>query len=367
MSFNSWNQASTAGEKALYGDSNDTSFTNVSTRGNNVGTVGLLESTILPSVGIHSGLSIIAYRIGRATDRVEVKDCLWPAGQVANVFWSAMGSRMFHQGITLGKAWSTLGWNEKVLVTGMTLWGGRLFYRVVSRGVQRGEDDVRYKEIKQEKGFWNKALFSIFLPEALFQAMITLPFTVPFRAYPSETWHAPTEYIGFIHSAAVGLFSVGLAMETLADTQLDAHKKTNLSDLKRDGVWSIVRHPKYVSSRLCLASITNVNSYLGDALVHFSFPIMLYGSGLLHPLSLLGPLANYVFLRYVGGDKEVETSQRRRYSTSDPAKFAQFEQYSEDKNSFWPSTEEVKNPWLWAVVGGGVAGVVIEHVLREYV
>lgn len=93
---------------------------------------------------------------------------------------------------------------------------------------------------------------------------------------------------------------------------------------------------------------------------------MLYGSGLLHPLSLLGPVANYVFLRFVGGDKATEKSQKRRYSTSDPVKFAQFEQYSEDKNSFWPSTKEVKNPWLWAVIGGGVAGVAVESVLREW-
>jgi len=247
----------------------------------------------------------------------------------------------------LGK---TLGWNEKVLVAGITLWGTRLFSRVVARGIARGEDDVRYQEIKQEKDFWNKALFSVFLPEALFQAVITLPFTIPFRALPSETWHSPTEYIGLIHGLAVGLFSAGFVLETLADAQLDKHKNENSADLKQDGVWSIVRHP----------------NYLGDALVHLSFPVMLYGSGLLHPLSLLGPVANYVFLRFVGGDKATETSQKRRYSTSDPAKFAQFEQYSEDKNSFWPSTKEVQNPWLWAVVGGGVAGVAIETMLREY-
>lgn len=139
-----------------------------------------------------------------------------------------------------------MGWNEKVLVAGMSLWGTRLLSRVVARGVARGEDDVRYEEIKQEKDFWNKALFSIFLPEALFQAVITLPFTIPFRALPSETWHAPTEYIGFIHGLAIGLFSAGFVLETLADAQLDAHKTDNTADLKQDGVWSIVRHPKYV-------------------------------------------------------------------------------------------------------------------------
>ena len=96
------------------------------------------------------------------------------------------------------------------------------------------------------------------------------------------------------------------------------------------------------------------------------FPILFYGSGLLHPIALLGPVANYLFLRFVGGTQKTETSQRRRNSTSNPQKFAQFEEYSEEKNSFWPSTKEVQNPWLWTVIGGGVAGVAIEHVLREF-
>lgn len=85
----------------------------------------------------------------------------------------------------------------------------------------------------------------------------------------------------------------------------------------------------------------------------------------MHPLALLGPAANYVYLRYIGGDKTQETSQRRRYSTSDPEKFQQFEQYSEEKNSFWPSTKEVQNPWLWGVIGSGIVGAVLERVISE--
>lgn len=267
--------------------------------------------------------------------------------------------------ISFLKAWSTLGWNEQVLVTGMTLWGGRLFSRILTRTIARGEDDVRYHEMKEEKDFWSKALFTKFLPEALFQAVITLPFTISFRALPSETYHAPSEWIGFIHSLAVGLFSAGFVLETLADAQLDKHK-LNSQELKRDGVWSIVRHPKSVPRLASDVSSADLNySYLGDALIHTSFPVMFYASGMLHPLAILGPVANYVFLRFIGGDKQTETSQKRRYSTSNPAKFAQFEQYSEEKNSFWPSTKELQNPWLWGIVGSGIAGAVLERVVRE--
>jgi len=345
---NAWTRMSAAGEKQMYADTKGTSFSNVAVR-HTVGTVGLLESTILPSISIHGGLAILAYGVAVSTDRLEVKDLLWPSAQVTNVIWSAVGSRMYHQDISFPKAWSTLGWNEKVLVAGMTLWGGRLFSRVLARTLARGEDDARYVEVKDEKDFWSKALFTKFLPEALFQAVITLPFTISFRALPSETFHAPNEWYTTIHSLAVGLFSAGFVLETLADAQLDKHK-LNSSGLKQDGVWSIVRHP----------------NYLGDALIHASFPLLLYGSGMLHPLALLGPAANYVYLRYVGGDRQTETSQRRRYSTSSPEKFKQFERYSEEKNSFWPSSKEVKNPWLWGIIGSGVAGVLLEKAVSEY-
>jgi steroid 5-alpha reductase family enzyme len=215
------------------------------------GTVGLLESTILPSFGIQSGLSLIAYGVARSTNRVEFKDWLWPSGQVLNVWWSAIGRRAYYDGIPISRAISSLSWSEKLLVGGFTLWGGRLFYRIASRSIRRGEDDPRYEELKQEEGFWNKSFFTVFLPEAAVQALITLPFTVPFLALPSETFHAPSEYYDLVHGLAIGLFTAGFGLEVLADAQLDAHlAKGKSSDLQREGVWSIVRHPKYVPIRV---------------------------------------------------------------------------------------------------------------------
>ena len=48
---NPWAQLSAKGEKAMYADTRGTSFSNVAVR-HTVGTVGLLESTILPSISI---------------------------------------------------------------------------------------------------------------------------------------------------------------------------------------------------------------------------------------------------------------------------------------------------------------------------
>jgi len=345
MSIPVFDRARSSGKRnALFPDTNSTTPLRPLT----TTSVGLLESTILPSLSIHSGLSLITYGIARATNRVDLKDGLWPAGQLINVWWSAVGRRVVYQGVSVSKAFSTLGWNEKVLLTGLTLWGGRLFYRIATRAYKRGEDDARYHTVKEEKDFWNKAFFTVFLPEAVIQTLITLPFTIPFRALPTDTFHVPHEYIDFIHGLAVGLFSAGFSLEVAADATLDSHRAKS-SDLNREGIWSIVRHP----------------NYLGDALVHASFPILLYASGVLHPLSLVGPLANYVFLRYIGGDKENEAHRERRYSSSDPIKFSQLEEWRKEKNSFWPQLKEFANPWTWAVVGAGFAGVGLERILRE--
>lgn len=103
------------------------------------------------------------------------------------------------------------------------------------------------------------------------------------------------------------------------------------------------------------------DSYLGDALIHFAFPVLLYSSDMLAPLELLGPIANYVYLRYISGDAENEAGQKERYEKNDPVKASHLEKYQEEKNSFWPTAKELQNAWTWIVVGAGAVGVVVER------
>lgn len=201
--------------------------------------VGIFKDTLGPSLTLHSGLALIAYGAARYTQRVEAKDWLWPSGQVVNAWWSAIGRRVA-AGLTVSQAFRRLSWHERLMLTGVTLWGGRLFYRIATRSIQRGKDDPRYEEAKKEEGFWNTALFKVFVPEALFQMVISLPFTAPFR----HEGAVMMGYHPFIQMLAVGLYSSGLAMETLADYQLDQYKAEGGTGILREGVWSIVRNPK---------------------------------------------------------------------------------------------------------------------------
>lgn len=209
-------------------------------------TVGILQSTILPSFGLHSGLSIVAYAASRATGRLDGKDILWSSAPVINAWWSAVGARVLYDSVPISSALSSLTYSQQLLLGGVTAWGARLFYRVTSRAVARGEDDHRYTAAKKDPGFWNKSFFSIFLPEAIFQTLITLPLTIPFRAPWASAAASPNLPVSaeLIHGLAVFLFTSGFALEVLADSQLATHQKKSSGTLNQEGVWSIVRHPK---------------------------------------------------------------------------------------------------------------------------
>lgn len=206
--------------------------------------VGILKSTLLPSLAMQSGLSIIAYSGSRLTNRVDGKDWLWPAGQVINAWTSAVGAKILCHHEDVWNALSDLSYAHKLILTGVTLWGGRLFYRVVSRSISRGHDEPRYEAAKAEPDFWNQSLFTIFLPEAVFQTVISLPFTLSVGG--TQQAYSPYPIPAFAELATglgVFMFGAGFALEVLADAQLAEHYEKS-KDLDTSGVWSIVRHPK---------------------------------------------------------------------------------------------------------------------------
>lgn len=212
----------------------------------NTSTVGILKSTILPSLGLQSGLAILAYSGSRVTNRLDGKDWIWPSGQVIQAWWSAVGTRVLFDKVDISTAFSGLDYPHKLILSGVTLWGGRLFYRFVSRSLARGHDEERYEKAKAEPDFWQKSLFSIFLPEAVFQTLISLPFTLPYKQAQQNFTPYPVPAFAEL-ATGLGLFSfcAGFALEVLADVQLAEHTEKS-KDLDKNGVWSIVRHPKYV-------------------------------------------------------------------------------------------------------------------------
>ncbi|ESZ97211.1 hypothetical protein SBOR_2405 [Sclerotinia borealis F-4128] len=310
--------------------------------GVNATAVGLLQRSFLPALTTNSTLSLISYTIARLTNRFDLKDVFWPLGPLITSWTVALQRHNFD----ISQTWSNLGYPQKVVLAGLTAWSVRLFYHITSRAISRGQDDARYTSQQKTPDFWNKSLFSTFLPEALVQSIIALPFTMCLAAPEVLLGNQPlpgNPGYQIANAAGVFLFTTGFVLEAGADWQLESHKQDRTVGLLTEGIWSIVRHP----------------NYLGDTLLHASFPLILYGAGLFHPLMLLAPLANYTFLRYIGGQGENEVEVK------DSRKVKDLEKYKREKNSFWPGVDELHNEWTWTVVAIGAAGVFGEWGLRK--
>ncbi|KAK4224127.1 hypothetical protein QBC38DRAFT_515632, partial [Podospora fimiseda] len=323
-------------------------------------TPGILKSSLLPSFSIQFPLSLITYFISRSTNKLEIKDLSRPLGPLLNAWYSAVLRHVFTSSapISFLTAVAALSGAEKLLLGGVTIWAGRLFWRLTTRAVKRRESPM-YETMKNTWGFsWNKVFWSVFLPEGILQGLIGVPLGLGFRVGCPYTelggmegmGVGQTKWRGWLQGLSVGLYTAGMVLEGLGDWQLEGFKKGEVDRRERickEGVWGIVRHP----------------NYLGDALVHLSFTLLLYASDMLAPIALVGPVANYIFLRYVGGDKKDEYSRTRRYSSADVSKKVEFDRYKREINSFWPDISQAYNPWTWIVVGCGVAGGLFHRIV----
>ena len=81
---------------------------------------------------------------------------------------------------------------------------------------------------------------------------------------------------------------------------------------------------------------------------------------------LLGPVANWFFLRYYGGDKENEAAQTERYKRHNALKYQELELWKTEKNSVWPDAREVLNPWVWGCVGFGSLLGLTEEIVKGW-
>ena len=99
--------------------------------------------------------------------------------------------------------------------------------------------------------------------------------------------------------------------------------------------------------------------------MQLSWPLFLYANDMLAPIALLGPFANHIWIRFIGGVKATEESQARRYGAEDIAKKVEFDRYRRERNAFWPDPSQIYNKWSWIIVGCGVACVVADQVVLK--
>ena len=204
--------------------------------------VGIFRDTLLPTLGYNLGIYGIAYGIGRATNTVATKDVVFPVGVMFNSWWSAVGRRVYYLGLPFSQAIQMQSRPEKLLLGGVTLWGAYKLAYQEYKYFSRDSDDPQYEVAKREEGFWNKALVSHYLPDALASTLIALPFTAPFRHQGTVM----TGYHPILQSTAVGLFAAGFTLEVLANVQYEQHKAKSTTGVG-DTIWSVLSQPKFAS------------------------------------------------------------------------------------------------------------------------
>ncbi len=103
-----------------------------------------------------------------------------------------------------------------VLVGMVAIWSARLCVHLVARHRGSKSEDARYAAMRAAGGptFWWKSLFTIFLLQGALQWMIASPLHAAFLLPSSGTATDPLFLAGAL------LFSIGFAIESVADRQL---------------------------------------------------------------------------------------------------------------------------------------------------
>ncbi len=186
------------------------------------------------------------------------------------------------------------------------LWSFRLSAHLLTDRILRGKEDPRYVNLAQ---YWGAAatrnFYFLFLGQILLVALFLWPITVA-MASPG-----PWRLLDWL---AVGIAVVALSGETLADWQLSLFRSEaeNQGQVCCQGLWRYSRHP----------------NYFFEWLHWWAYVVFAWGA-IGWWQTLVGPVAMYVFLRYLTGIPHAERSSVQRRGQA-------YRDYQKSTNLFFP-------------------------------
>ncbi|MDA3914664.1 DUF1295 domain-containing protein [Oleiagrimonas sp.] len=207
---------------------------------------------------------VLAWLRQRVTRNAGIVDIVWAGSMMTSaVYYALVGP----------------GSVEVRLATGVLggLWGGRLFVFLLRR-VSSEPEDGRYAYLRQ---YWNDAqgkFLAFFLAQAMFTALLSLPFLATvWNRQPLAHWAL---------AAAIAIWLISVAGEALADRQLTRfrHDPDHRGKTCRSGLWRYSRHP----------------NYFFEWLHWFAYPLLAIGSPIAW-LAWSGPVLMLVFLYRLTG------------------------------------------------------------------
>lgn len=232
-------------------------------------------TTLLVALALFVGLWPLSLRRRDAS----IVDAVWGPGFAVAVWLAWILSGAEH--------------NERayLLLALISAWSLRLSLLMSGRKRRAPGEDPRYTMLRNswEPGFWWKSLFVVFMLQA------TLQWAISLAAQRAVT--APVEPLGALALLGAVVALVGLAIETVADAQLDRFKATGANaGLCVTGLWAWCRHP----------------NYFGEIL--FWWGVWIIVAPVAELWTVLSPLLITALIRWVSGvpivEEHLETTKR---------------------------------------------------------
>lgn len=193
------------------------------------------------------------------------------------------------------------------VVTIVALWSFRLSYHLFRDRVLKGHEDPRYQNLANYWGARSgRNFYFLFLAQIVFVAVFLIPVTVAANNFVGGGRLA--DVLGLL-IALGALCGEAVADRQLAEFRADASNRTGVC---RRGLWRYSRHP----------------NYFFEWLHWWAYVAFAWGAANWW-VSLLGPAAMYLFLRYLTGIPHAERSSLKSRGEA-------YREYQLTTNAFFP-------------------------------
>ena len=194
----------------------------------------LLWQPWLVAGGIVCGLMVVLWLVSLRLGDVSIVDSFWGPAFVI----SACVYRTF--GVEPGLEGSWIRWLHLALVAA---WGLRLAAHIGVRHAKHGEEDRRYRKMREDAGdarFRRRSLVTVFLSQGVLVALIATPLLFA-QSAPRPDHLVWTDVVGLL------LFALGFFFEAVGDWQLTRFRNdpSNDGEVLDSGLWRYTRHPNY--------------------------------------------------------------------------------------------------------------------------
>lgn len=200
---------------------------------------------------------------------------------VVDIGWTlGVGTMAVYAAIT-GEGWLS----RRILLGAMSgIWALRLACYIFKDRVLNDYEDSRYQRLRAHWGAGANRWFFLFFTS---QSLLVVLFTLPFLPAAQKS----TATLTLSDVAALTVWTVSMGGEWLADFQLARFRAVpeNRGKVCRDGLWYWSRHP----------------NYFFEWLHWFAYALLAVGAPAFW-LSLIGPVAMWLFLMKVTGIPHVE-------------------------------------------------------------